>query len=306
MNKFLERISWSILPLLIMTLLGVFILHGAHDYNLMSLVALGVFLFGAALPVFSAFCNNARIAVMKKRARQGSISASYEIRRLEAKFSKYFKAFMLTWIAGAITAAAIGLSIVFFSGHLTQYPQPASLSPGSDTYALLQILHGAESIAKIFAIFSLPSVGILFLVSLFKKTPRANKPIKILIVTIAIIFALSSIFIFMTGYISAGIIRGKVRNYLQDVTVNAQIYIDDKTVNNSAEILTAIRKFAPYAAHHSHDEGRFELHILDSGQHLTLQLGRDNRRPNEYWVFYPDMGRDGIEIGRITTNIFDK
>ncbi len=305
MNKFLERIFWSILPLLITTLLGVFILRDAHDYHCMPLVALGVFLFGASLPMISAFCNGARIAIMKKRARQGSIYASSEIRRLEAKFSKYTKVFMINWTVGLIAAGAVGLSIMFSSKHLTQYPQPASLSPGSDTYALLQILHGTESIAKIVTISSLLCVGVLILVSLFTKILRANKPLKILIATIAI-FVLSNIFMFVTEYISAWIIRGKVRNYLQAVTVNAQIYIDGKAVNNPAEILTAIRKFTPYVAHRSHDEGRFELHILNSDQHLTLQLGRDSRRPNEYWVFYPSMGRNGIEIGRITTNIFDK
>jgi hypothetical protein len=299
----LEKIFWSILPLLIITLLGVLIFRDQHDFT--SFIFGGIFLFGAALPVISAFCNAARIAMMKKRVSQGRFCDLSEIKRLEAKFSKYVKTFMLTWTAGAITAGIIGISIVFFSKHLTQYPQPANLSPGSDTYTLLQVLQGTEFIAKILTVLSLPCIGVLILFSLFTKRHNVKKLRKSVIAAI-IIFVLSTILLFLVEFIGARTIRREVRNYLQSATDKAQIFIDGKAVNNPAQILMVIRKLTPYAAHHSHAENRFELHIVDSDQNLTLQLGRDSQISHEYWIYYPSYDRNGIEIGRITTNIFDK
>jgi hypothetical protein len=96
-------------------------------------------------------------------------------------------------------------------------------------------------------------------------------------------------------------------NYIRSLSGNYVVYVDGRQVRDSDKLISALKKIAPYAAHHSHPTKRIRVEIHGDVRELTLELGRDSDRPQEYWVFYPQFGvTSSSEIGRITTAALDE
>lgn len=58
-------------------------------------------------------------------------------------------------------------------------------------------------------------------------------------------------------------------------------------------IVSAWKELAPYWAHHSHPTKRIRVDIRTDVRDLRLELGRDSENLQEYWVFYPELDREG-------------
>jgi hypothetical protein len=96
-------------------------------------------------------------------------------------------------------------------------------------------------------------------------------------------------------------------NHIRSLSGNYVVYVEGRQVRDSDKLISALKEIAPYAAHHSHPTKRIRVEIRGDVRELTLELGRDSDRPQEYWVFYPQFGvTSSSEIGRITTAALDE
>lgn len=108
--------------------------------------------------------------------------------------------------------------------------------------------------------------------------------------------------IMMTTYASHDVV-----NSIRSLSGNYVVYVDGRQIRDSDKLISALKEIAPYAAHHSHPIKRIRVEIRGDATDLTLELGRDSDRPEEYWVFYPRFGvTSNNEIGRITTSALDE
>lgn len=100
--------------------------------------------------------------------------------------------------------------------------------------------------------------------------------------------------------------RDKVRSFLDEVTTDVTVSVNGQQVKDPNEIIAGLLKVAPLPAHHTHATKRFRIEVSSNEGILVLELGRDSRRQQEYWVFWPEYRYTSRnEIGRITTNLFD-
>ena len=85
------------------------------------------------------------------------------------------------------------------------------------------------------------------------------------------------------------------------------VLVNGRPVANGSEIVQSLRGVSAwYWAHHSHPTKRVHVQINSPSGQLSLELGRDSGRPQEYWVFDPAGTITNLnEIGRITTHLFD-
>jgi hypothetical protein len=130
---------------------------------------------------------------------------------------------------------------------------------------------------------------------------RAGFPIKS--VSFFVVSCLTTIVVasFITTYA-----RHDTLNFIQSLSGNYEVYVNHQPVRDSDKIISALKEIEPYWAHHSHPTKRIRVDIRSDVRHLTLELGRDSGRPQEYWVFTPEHGvTSDNEIGRITTSVFD-
>ena len=101
--------------------------------------------------------------------------------------------------------------------------------------------------------------------------------------------------------------RGEALNFLQSLSGNYQVYVNQQQVRDPNKMISSLKKIAPYWAHHSHPTTRIRVDIRSDARDLTLELGRDSDNPQEYWVFSLDHSvTSENEIGRITTSAFDE
>ena len=101
--------------------------------------------------------------------------------------------------------------------------------------------------------------------------------------------------------------RRDVLSFLQNLSGNYTVYVNHREVRESEKIISSLKEIAPYWAHHSHPTKRIRVYIRSDGRDLTLELGRDSGKPQEYWVFYSGHSvTSENEIGRITTSAFDE
>jgi hypothetical protein len=116
------------------------------------------------------------------------------------------------------------------------------------------------------------------------------------------VFGISIVVGLLVGWTGVSIARYEVRDNLQAAGDNCQISINEKTVQNSKEILTALRTLHTSPGHHSNPTHAINLQVsYDSGR-MMLRLARDSSDPKEYWVFFPKHWiSSGSEIGRIRT-----
>jgi len=100
--------------------------------------------------------------------------------------------------------------------------------------------------------------------------------------------------------------RNELKAHLGKVSADVAVRVNGEFVANPNELVAELKKLAPVPAHHTRTTKRFRLEILGDDNILTVELGRDEGRPQEYWVFYPKYRWKLYgEIGRIHTSLFD-
>ncbi len=108
--------------------------------------------------------------------------------------------------------------------------------------------------------------------------------------------------ILMTTYAGHAVVSS-----IRSLSGNYVVYVDGRQIRDSDKLISALKEIAPYPAHHSHPTKRIRVEVRAEATDLTLELGRDSDRPQEYWVFYPQFGvTSSNEIGRITTSALDE
>lgn len=100
--------------------------------------------------------------------------------------------------------------------------------------------------------------------------------------------------------------RETVKDFVANVSSSTMVEVNGQTISNPNETIDELKTLAPMAGHGSHATKKVEITISDAAKTLTLEIGRDSKRPQEYWVFYPKYRYTSKnEIGRITTDIFN-
>jgi len=100
--------------------------------------------------------------------------------------------------------------------------------------------------------------------------------------------------------------RKRVVDFLNNVSPDVTLSVNGQFIRPPDQIIAELKKIRDLPAHHSHATKRIHIEVVDRGESLVLELGRDSRRMQEYWVFYPGYRyTSGSEIGRIVTSLFD-
>jgi hypothetical protein len=101
--------------------------------------------------------------------------------------------------------------------------------------------------------------------------------------------------------------RAEALAFLSELPGTYIIYVDSQPAREPDKIVAALKTAAREPGHHSHPTKRIRIDIHSEKGNLTLELGRDSDRRQEYWVFYPKyLVTSDSEIGRVTTPIFDE
>ena len=117
--------------------------------------------------------------------------------------------------------------------------------------------------------------------------------------------AASSISVFAINGFLKYIARREVQTYLNNLQ-GADVSVNGKAIAEPVEVLSVLRSMSWRMPHHTHPEMRLRIEVRSNRGLLTLDLGRDSGRKNEYWVFYPRYYITNIdEIDRIQTHLFD-
>jgi amino acid transporter len=153
--------------------------------------------------------------------------------------------------------------------------------------------------------------GIIYLVRYligkwWKKENKIPLVWKIVPVLIVACFVLPIMAIFAIAVPMKSTVRAESLRFLKSVTGNVTVIVNGKTVDMPRDIVAELKKLAKIPAHHSSPMQRICVQVVDANYSLTFELGRDSKRPSEYWVFYPGYDLTALnEIGRVTTTIFD-
>jgi hypothetical protein len=150
-RKFIEKAFWKVLPFLALTILAIAILQGRERITWDSIIALSVFLFGAALPIFVEMANILHINVLKKQIEQGRSGLVTELERAQANVGKWGRVFFITWTIGALATVVIVLTLVLSRTETRVFPQPTNMSPGSEMHSVLVFLNYASTASVIIA-----------------------------------------------------------------------------------------------------------------------------------------------------------
>jgi hypothetical protein len=114
------------------------------------------------------------------------------------------------------------------------------------------------------------------------------------------------------GSLSKSMAQEEVLSTLRSLTRDARIFVNGNPVEDSGEILSALKTIHWVYPHHSSPSNAINrndftrIEICDHSRHIVLLLGRDSGDRREYWVFYPKYHiTTGNEIGRVITPVFD-
>jgi hypothetical protein len=128
-------------------------------------------------------------------------------------------------------------------------------------------------------------------------------------------FPSKSVLFFMGPIVLTGIVasiatdsmRKEVLGFLNGLTGSYTVYLNGQIDREPEKIVGVLKGIAPYKGHHSHPTSSIRVDIRGPEKSITLELGRDSGRLDEYWIFYPGSGiTSSNEIGRITTTLFDR
>jgi hypothetical protein len=122
----------------------------------------------------------------------------------------------------------------------------------------------------------------------------------------AIFFVVPTAIVGVTAGLITTSVRGEVLGFLGGLSGHYTVCVDRQPAAEADKIIVALKRVAPYSAHHSHPAKRIRVDIRNGNQDLTLELGRDSQNPQEYWIFHPKYRvTSNNEIGRVTTSVFD-
>lgn len=127
------------------------------------------------------------------------------------------------------------------------------------------------------------------------------------------ILAFLALFVAVGAFVAAtdlqsGRARAEIRRFLREAGSDVELLVDGNHLPGpaSAVILGRLRDLGTLPPHHSHPMRRFSVLLIDGERTLELDMGRDSRRPDEYWVYFPrDWMTDHNAVGRIRTNALD-
>jgi hypothetical protein len=163
--------------------------------------------------------------------------------------------------------------------------------------------------SAVLAVFALPVLVVNWLLYMravrqrvSAASPTGSLPVK------SIAFFITPILVALgVADVATTVARKEALTILGEWTEDLVVAVNDRTVSDNRELVSALRTVRPYWAHHSHPTSRVRVDVHGPRGHLVLELGRDSDNPREYWVFIPG-GRitSSNEIGRITTSAFDQ
>ena len=246
---------------------------------------------------------------------QSQYTSDGYLKSFNEKCCKWRNITFATWIIVFLTILSIPITLRITHRtdegiQLVNVGQPEILSQGSGTHSLLYSL---DTIIQ--CLFPIPIIALILGVVVLtksllgkwwksdRKAPTVWKHVGY--ATIAA-FILPIIIIFILSFTVKKIVRHEVKTWLENVSVDAIVSINNEVIRKPQTVIDELRKLARLPAHHSHATKRIRIAIRDNDQGLVIDLGRDSQLPQEYWVFYLGYRHTSVnEVGRITTSLFE-
>ena len=157
------------------------------------------------------------------------------------------------------------------------------------------------------AVLAAPFLLISWFSYVFRRKRTGPFPIKI-----TLFFAVPVIVGLVAGWTSDSIAQSQTLEFLQSVSARGSVSVNGKEVQNSGDIINALRGIEDRQFHHSSPTHTIYVDILDGPRHLRLLVARDSSDPHEYWVFTPSPSKLALranlkkDIGHIITPVFDE
>jgi hypothetical protein len=134
-----------------------------------------------------------------------------------------------------------------------------------------------------------------------KKVDRRAFPLNSLLFFLAPI-----IVVFFRSWILKDMARREVGLFLGAKAENRSVWISDRRVLKPDPVIRAIMDLKPAVIRRFHPAQSIPVSITMGPETLRLQLRRDARDPQTYWVYYPALRyTKKHEIGRINTVLLD-
>ena len=129
-----------------------------------------------------------------------------------------------------------------------------------------------------------------------------NFTVLVRLVVLQVVLAICSL---ETGqYVARAAFRAQVRELTQSeylVRVNGRPLSDEEKLR----VVGASSSVKWIMANHSYAQEKLQIQIESPGDTLSFAVGRDSRRPDVWWIFYPTYS-ETHEIGRVRTTAFDQ
>jgi hypothetical protein len=268
-------------------------------------------------PFFTVLSYSIQGAIKAKRLHipQSQYTSDNRLKSLTEKALKWRNITLATWIIVFLSILAIPITLNITDRtdkgtQLINMGQPENLSQGSSTHSLLYFFDTIIHYLFLIPIVALFLGAVVLTKSLFGKWWKSDRKAptgwkKTGYATIAAFF-IPIIMIFILSFTVKKIVRHEVKTWLENVSDDAIVSINDEVIRKPQTVIDELRKLAVRPAHHSHATKRIRVAITDNDQGLVIDLGRDSQLPQEYWVFYLGYRHTKVnEIGRITTSLFE-
>jgi len=268
-------------------------------------------------PFFTTLCIGIQGAIKAKRLGipQSQYTSDDRLKPLNEKVLKWRNITFASWIITFLSFISIPITLSITDRadkgiQLVNMGQPQVLSQGSNTHSLLYSLD-----TIIHYLFLIPIIALILgavvviksLIGKWWKSDRKAPPVwkKVGYAAIAAFF-IPIIMLFILSFTVKKIVRHEVKAWLENVSDGAVVRINNEAIQKPITVIEEMRKLTAYPAHHSHATKRIRIAIRDNDQGLVIDLGRDSKLPQEYWVFYLGYRHTcANEVGRITTSLFD-
>ena len=172
---------------------------------------------------------------------------------------------------------------------------------------LVRALDFISVITILAAVLAAPFLVISWFSYVFRRKRTGPFPVKS-----TLFFAVPVIVGLVAGWTSDSVARFQTLEFLQSLSGQASVSVNGNDVQNSGEIINALRGIRSLLAHHSSPTHTFHVDISDGPRHLLLQVARDSSDPHEYWVFAPSPSKLALranlkkDIGHVITPVFDQ
>jgi len=177
---------------------------------------------------------------------------------------------------------------------------------GEPPWPLLLILAGSVPMVPLFVLRGSAILGKAFAGLVPVRPVRAPR---VLLWTLALTLVAGFCF-FAWETREKGVARTRVREFVCSLGDDSRVLVDGEHFvgDRATSLLGPLAELDSRPAHHSHAEESFLLVLIDGGKRMELELCRDSKRCQEYWVYLLNEGshRELNEIGRITTDVLDE